>query len=402
MENTMKLDTSAWKKVKLGDILDNISDKGHPELPVLTVLHGTGVIPRDEYYGNTSWDKSDEALAKYKACNKYDFINDLSTYKDGMEMCEYRGLVSPAYSVLRIRDNSIAIPMYLKYMFVSSEFIHSIQPIVPLGARVGKNIPWKDKQNIEIKLPTLEEQRKIAEALTTLDTLIEVRGGQRKMIAEQKSQLMTEIFSQKTPREEWKTVKLGDIAKFKAGGTPSSKYPEYYDGDIPFVGVNDITKSGKYIEITEKYITDDAVKSCSTWIAKAGTLVYSLYGSIGYASIVNVDFAMNQNLVTITELRNDVDKEFLYYTLSRLRESGELDKITSDGAVKHISVTTLKSYEIELPPLSEQKKIAKLLSDYDELIQTKRTGLANIEKSKAQLMNSIFTEREREFRVDNL
>lgn len=209
-----------------------------------------------------------------------------------------------------------------------------------------------------------------------------------------KAQLMSDIFSKDRERAAWPVVKLGDICKIKSGGTPSTKNRDYYEGDIPFLSINDMTSQGKYVTSTEKHITDEAVNSCSTWIAPAGTLVYSMCASVGFVSIVNVDFTMNQAIAAITHINKDVDKEYLYYQLLNYKDKPEFERVVTTGAQRNINATILKNFDIVLPPLEEQKRIAKILSDYDNLIKANDEKSEVLRKQKAQLMNNIFAERE--------
>lgn len=171
------MNKDGWRKVKLGDIMQNISDKKHGELRMLSVVHGTGLMHRDEYFNNAQYNDSKEALDKYKRCIPGDFINDLSTFSQGMEMTDKEGLVSPAYGVLRVNNIEECLPEFLKYVFVRDDFIKSLQPYVKVGARQGKNIAWADMSQVEIDIPPYEQQLQIADALSHLDSLISVKGG---------------------------------------------------------------------------------------------------------------------------------------------------------------------------------------------------------------------------------
>ena len=87
-------------------------------------------------------------------------------------------------------------------------------------------------------------------------------------------------------KEEWEEKKLSQIIyKAKAGGTPKSSIKEYYNGNIPFLSINDMTNEGKYITYTEKSITEKGLKNSSAWLVPEKSLLYSMYASVGFVSI---------------------------------------------------------------------------------------------------------------------
>lgn len=190
---------------------------------------------------------------------------------------------------------------------------------------------------------------------------------------------------------EYKKVKLGDICKIRSGGTPSSKVTEYYTGNIPFLSINDMTSQGKHVTETAKHITEDAINSCSTWKAPAGSIVYSMCASVGFVSMVDVDFCMNQAIAVLTNLNKDVDKEYLYYILTTLQGSDQLESVITTGAQRNINATILKNMIVNLPPLEHQLLISSLLSSYDSLIATVQSEQDSLMKIKSQLMTDIFS-----------
>ncbi|CAM5190373.1 hypothetical protein OURE66S_00927 [Oligella ureolytica] len=77
---------------------------------------------------------------------------------------------------------------------------------------------------------------------------------------------------------------LGSIADMSSGGTPKSNVEEYYSGDIPWVSIADMTKHGKWIASTEKYLTPLGLEYWSAWIYPKNTVLYAMYASIGSAA----------------------------------------------------------------------------------------------------------------------
>ena len=87
--------TDPWEQRKLGEVFEEYSEKGHAELPPLTIIQGGGTIRRDESDRALQYDKS--SLSNYKMVNKDDFIVHLRSFEGGLEKASSQGIISPAY-----------------------------------------------------------------------------------------------------------------------------------------------------------------------------------------------------------------------------------------------------------------------------------------------------------------
>lgn len=167
---------------------------------------------------------------------------------------------------------------------------------------------------------------------------------------------------------EWKTVKIEDVAEVVSGGTPSTKREEYYGGEIPWITPKDLSGYNlKYISNGERNITKAGLENSSAKLLPKGTILFSSRAPIGYVAIADCELATNQgfkNLICNPEL---VDNHFMYYKLKTLKESFE--SIAGGSTFKEVSGKLVKQFEIFLPPLTEQRKIANLLSAIDNKIE---------------------------------
>lgn len=189
---------------------------------------------------------------------------------------------------------------------------------------------------------------------------------------------------------DWECKKIKDIAsKMKAGGTPKANVRSYYDGDIPFLGISDISKSGKYVSDTIKCISPEGLQSSSAWIVPAGTLILSMYASYGKPCISKVDLATSQALIAI-ELKGDYSVEFIYQVFSKFLNSGFWNKYVKTGAQPNLSKSVIESTDIYSPCLEEQQKIASFFSTLDQKIELNERKLEALEKLKKGVMQKIF------------
>ena len=133
---------------------------------------------------------------------------------------------------------------------------------------------------------------------------------------------------------EWNVVKLETIVKkLQSGGTPLSTNPDFYDGDIPFVKIDDITRSGKYLLNTKVSITESGLDSSSAWLVPIDSILYSMYASIGFLSINKIEVSTNQAIMNIIPDSSKITLEFLYQYLLDLK--GKIDKFIDQTTQKN-------------------------------------------------------------------
>ena len=176
-------------------------------------------------------------------------------------------------------------------------------------------------------------------------------------------------------KEKWPLVRLGDVAKISSGGTPSRSNPEYWDnGIIPWVKIGDI--DGKYINETEESITESGLNNSSAKKFPKGTLLYTIFATLGEVSILNIDAATNQAIAGI-QFDDSVNTDYAYYFLLSLQN---IVKNAGRGvAQNNINQTILKNIQIPLPPLPEQRRIAAVLDQVSSLIALRKAQLAKLD-----------------------
>ena len=159
--------TDAWERRRLGDIFEEYSEKGYPELPPLTIIQGGGTIRRDESDRSLQYDKA--SLANYKMVNDGDFIVHLRSFEGGLEKATTFGIISPAYHTFH--GEGIDSRFYYLY-FRSQKFIdQDLKPHV-YGIRDGRSIDIEGMKTIEIPWTCFAEQKAIGDYISIIDNLI--------------------------------------------------------------------------------------------------------------------------------------------------------------------------------------------------------------------------------------
>ena len=290
-------------------------------------------------------------------------------------------------------------PKYTVYAFQDSNFR---KQVIKLGqGAVRANIGQKDLVKVELLVPPLPEQQKIAKILSTCDKaistterLIENSTQQKKAVMQQlltgKKRLLDE--SGKRFEGEWEEVKLGKVSEMNSGGTPKSTIPEYYDGDIPWVSIADMTKYGKWISTTAKYLTDSGLANSSARLYPKGTVLYAMYASIGECSIAQVAVSSSQAILGI-RTKEKLNNLYLYYYLSNMKSKILL--MGQQGTQSNLNAGMVKSFQMQLPSLKEQQKIATVLTNADKEIELLEQQLADLQQEKKALMQVLLTGKKR-------
>jgi type I restriction enzyme S subunit len=197
----------------------------------------------------------------------------------------------------------------------------------------------------------------------------------------------------KIPRE-WKVVKLKDIAtKIKMGGTPKRSVKEYWDGDIPFARIEDITKSRKYLLSTSSTITKLGLENSNAWLVPIDSLLITIYGTLGAVAINKVEVATNQAIVGVVPKRELVDVEFLYYWY--LYYQPNWINFVKKSTQPNLTLEIVANSKIPLPSISEQERIVKILSTVDRTIESVDATVTRLEGLKKVLMSELLTGRVR-------
>ena len=146
-----------WGLRRADEIFENISRKGHLNEPLLSVTQERGVIPRDMLEGRVSMPSGERDA--FKLVEPGNFVISLRSFQGGLEHSNYRGLVSPAYTVLR---ELVEIDeRFFRHYFKSADFIKRLSVAV-IGIRDGKQISFQDFCSIKLPFPPVDEQKAIA------------------------------------------------------------------------------------------------------------------------------------------------------------------------------------------------------------------------------------------------
>ncbi|MFW2605879.1 restriction endonuclease subunit S [Aliarcobacter butzleri] len=246
----------------------------------------------------------------------------------------------------------------------------------------GNMIPGLSRQDIlsqKLNLPSYKEQEKIASFLTTIDIKIEQLTCKEQLLQQYKKSIMQKIFNQEIRFKaedgsefcEWEENKLGEICSIKKG-SQLNKDTLTEIGDYPALN-GGINPSG--------YTTD--------WNTEANTITISEGGnSCGYVNFVRTRFWSGGHNYSLQELENTINPKYLYQYL----KFNELNimKLRVGSGLPNIQKSAISSFNINIPCIEEQNKIANFLSSIDTKIEQVQKQLNFIKEFKKALLHQMF------------
>ena len=191
--------------------------------------------------------------------------------------------------------------------------------------------------------------------------------------------------------ESWSAKRLGNLClRVSSGGTPLRSVPEYYEnGTIPWLKTGEVKKG--LIYDTEEKITENGLENSSTKLIPANSVIVAMYGdgdTAGNVAINKVPLTTNQACCNFTLNPEQANYRFVYYYLKG--SYNNLINLKLGGSQQNLNAQSLKSFPINHPAVKTQKKIAAILSAYDELVENNQRRIALLEKMAEEIYREWF------------
>ena len=350
-----------WKKYKLSEIG--------------TVVGGaTPSTTVERFYGGDIPWLTPKDLSNFQ--DRYIEGGERNITREGLDSCSAQLL--PANSVLfssrapigyvAIAKNPIATNQGFKSIIpnekVDSLFLYYIlrynkEKIEAMGSGTTfKEVSGVVMKNIEVALPSLEEQRRIAGILGTIDDKIENNRRINTNLELQAQALYKQWFVDSS------TVKLGDVVKTTSGGTPSRSHMEFYVGKYGWVKSKELNSS--FITKTEETITDDAIAKSAAKLLPAKSILIAMYGAtVGQYAILSQPMTCNQAVCALLPNEN-YPYTYLFMVAKNIKE--ELANKAIGSAQQNISQVIIKDIDIS-SDIEKIKQFHKIVCPHFEVME---------------------------------
>jgi len=393
-----------WDYLPHRALFEEVKNQGHVDEPLLSVTISKGVIRQADLLANSSKkDSSNLDKSKYKLVEPDDIAyNKMRAWQGAVGVSRYRGIVSPAYIVVRLRGRQT--PEYFHYLFRTPGFakeaerwsygitsdMWSLRP--EHFKMIYSSVPPRDEQDAIISF-LHDLDKKVNRFIRNRRRLIEVLNEQKQAII---NRAVTRGLDPNTPLkpsgidwlgdipQHWDIWKIGHFSCVGNGSTPSRGNMAYWqDGDYPWLNSSTVNKGT--IGDADQFVTALALKECHLPRVDPGSLLVAITGqgkTRGTVAVLGMRATINQHLAYITprSRRVTVIPEYLraffvsaYPVLRRMSD----DSGSTKGA---LTCGDLRHFQVAIPPEQEQKAIiARIETDTQEIEAALRTAKREID-----------------------
>ncbi|WP_201596326.1 restriction endonuclease subunit S [Psychrobacter vallis] len=403
--------TSDWKVVKLNsfstkaknsfvngpfgsDLLSSeLTNEGRPVVYIRDIQNGS-------YKNKSNICITEEKFESLPSCQVV--FGDVIISKVGAPPCEaaiYDSQISGIVTqdVIRIRCEELPQSIFLKYLLNSDIGKRQVQQIKISGTR--ERVSLTDFKKIRLPQPTINEQQKIANILSTWDNAISTTECLIDNSTQQKKALMQQLLtgkkrlldeSGKRFEGEWGDVKLSAIVKVTGGN--AFKSTDFKDSGIPLIKISNIKpdysvsiKSSVFIALDQKY-DKFQIKNGDVLIAMSGATT----GKIGKYTFDEIAY-LNQRVGRFDVRKGLTTKSYIFQLLKLPKIQHEILIDAVGGAQPNISNKDIERIKILIPPIKEQQKIATVLTSADKEIDLLKQQLVDLQQEKKALMQVLLT-----------
>lgn len=376
-----------WEKVKLGELYEvhnglskagKFFGEGYPFLTFSTVFNNY-FIPKQITDLVQSTEKEQES---YSIRRGDVFVTRTSETSDelGMSCVALKDYPMATYNGFTKRMRPITnrvFPEYIGYYMRLPSFRGEFRAFSTMTTRAS--LRNEDLLGLEVKLPSIEIQKQIADILSAYDDLIENNQKQIKLLEEAAQRLYKEWFADlRFPGHEntkivdgvpegWRVASIADICDTVGGGTPSTKIQSYYEkGDILWVTPTDITRNFSLALLdTEKKITPEGLKNSSAKMLPAETILMTSRASVGFFGMCKYEVCTNQGFISCIPKRENLQMYLLFNLKSRVEE---IRQKAGGSTYLEISKTVFRELKIILPKDEVLAEYQKNVHDiFDEI-----------------------------------
>ena len=285
--------------------------------------------------------------------------------------------------VLVIRANPGIDSKFLYYVLADDKFFE-----YDTANSKGTKMPRGDKTAImryEIPDLTLDEQRTIAETLSTLDDRI----AENKKINHHLVELIDAQFTHLLQNNELFKSTFSEIGEIVGGGTPSKKVEEYWNGDIPWLSPKDLSLNpAMFTSKGQNSISELGYKKSSAKLMPRNSILFSSRAPIGYITIAENDISTNQGFKSIIP-KPEYPYTFVYELLKQ--ETPLLESSASGSTFKEVSATHLKNHEILIPSPTAMNSFHKSVEPLFETISLNEKEIQKLIETRGILLPKLIS-----------
>ena len=389
--------TEDWEQRKADYIFKSVTDKGYPELPVLSASQELGMVYREQNGIDIQHDKKNEA--SYKRVLPGQFVIHLRSFQGGFAYSEIEGITSPAYTVMSFKNSNEQYGLFWKHIVKSETFIKRLETIT-YGIRDGRSISFSDFKSLILQYPSFSEQKMIGDSIAIIERGITLHQRKLEHLNLKKKALLQKLFPKNGERypelrfpgftDAWEQRKLSDI---------STK----------------VTTKNIDVHYTET-LTNSAEQGIISQVDFFDKEISNKDNINGYYIVENNDFIYNPRISTLAPVgpinRNKLNRTGIMSPLYTVFRASKVDlvflewyfqsnhwhrymKLNGDSGARADRIAIKDSTFFEMPiktpiNIKEQVLIGETLEKFNQYITLHQRKLDHLQLQKKALLQQMF------------
>jgi len=274
-------------------------------------------------------------------------------------------------------------PDFLKYYFLYNK------PNRLVRDDSYPSISLLDISNITIPLPTLTDQILIINIFKKIEKQIFNKKLQLEKLEQLAKSRFIEMFGDLKYHTKYSSIKLKEICKTLSGGTPTTKHPEYYTGNIPWITTVQLGENYISGENPKAFITEEAIKNSATHLIPANNILFGTRVGVGKSSINTAPICTNQDINAIMNI-DETKWDLLFIKLVLDHYQDYFDSIKKGATIKGITIEELTNIDIPMVPICLQKEYSMFIQQLDKSKFRIKKSLEKLELTYKALLQEYF------------
>lgn len=301
-----------------------------------------------------------------------------------------QGVFNQALIRLRINESMTDSEFFLQ--FIRSDFMQKNLTETNPGSAIQNLVPMSELKNWTVRTPVVNEQRKIGSLLKKIDSLIAATQHKIDALEQAKKALLQRLFDQswrfKGYSDPWEKRKLTELSKNKiGGGTPSTKFLDFWNGKLPWLQSSDINESNNYSVKPQKFISLQALKHSAAKRVPANSIAVVTRVGVGKLALIEYDYSTSQDFLSFSSLNWSALFSVNLLTLIMTQMSRE----SQGTSIKGVTKSELLAKKVRIPiSLKEQEKLGILMKSINDLVAATQSRLSSLELLKKALLQDLF------------
>ena len=390
--------TDDWEQRKLGDVLKERTERAKGEEELLSVTIANGVIRQAD---SEKRNIASEDKRNYKVVKKGDIpYNSMRMWQGAVGNSQYDGIVSPAYTILVPTDE--ANDKFFMELFKKENSLQRFKRWSQGLTSDTWNLKYPALSTMQFFIPSIKEQKRIANCLQELDYLITLHQRKCDETKQLKKFMLQKMFpknGEKNPKirfegftDDWEQRKFGEITELKSASRVHKD--EWTSNGVPFYRSSDVMAAINETENEKAFISEELYEKLSKVSGKLeeGDILVTGGGSVGNPYIVPDNKPLYTKDADLLWIKNKgkFHPYFLYEFFFSPTFRNYLGSISHVGTIAHYTITQLSDTPICLPSFEEQKKVGEYFQSLDNLITLHQRKCEKLKALKKFMLQNMF------------